>query len=140
MKKIIALLAAGALLALVSPMAMAANLSFNGKIDSSLQYNISNPAVNHVDKWNGQSDLQLGVSLGDNLKAGFAINGLQRDFIDGWRNNLGFDHNVANPQPIFGDSNGVTIDKAWVAAKGSLWSNGPEVTTRVGSQEVMYSP
>lgn len=140
MKKIIALLTAGALLAIVSPMVMAADLNFNGKINSQMQYNISNPATTHVDKWNGQTNVDLGASLGDNLKAGFAINGLQRDFMGGWQNNLGFSNDPTNPAQILSGGNGITIDKAWVSSKGALWNNGPEVTTRLGSQNIQYSP
>lgn len=140
MKRMITLLTAGALLAVVSPMAIAANLDFNGKIQSQMNYNITDPAVNHVKDWNGQSNLELGASLGDTLKAGFSIKGLQHDFIDGWQNTDGFSHDPTNPEQILIDSDGLTIDEVWISSKGSLWENGPEVTTRFGHLDAQYNP
>jgi hypothetical protein len=139
-KKIAVMLAAGALLAVVSPMAMAANLNFNGKVKSEMNYNISNPAVSHVKDWNGQSNVELGASLGDTMKAGISINGLQRDFITGWQNTKGFSTDPTQPNQILTGSDGISIDKAWVSADGSLWNNGPQVTTRFGSLNAQYSP
>lgn len=120
-------------------MAMAANLNFNGKIQSNMNYNITDPATSHVKNWNGQTNVDLGASLGDTLKAGFSINGLQQDFMNDWKNTDGFTHDPANPQQVLIDSDGLTIDKAWVSSQGSLWNNGPEVTTRFGSLNAQYN-
>jgi hypothetical protein len=140
------MLAAGALLAVVSPMAMAANLNFNGKIQSNMNYNITNSTTQeNVDKWNGQTNVDLGASLGDTLKAGISINGLQKDFMGNWQNTNGFTHDPTasdDQQTVLNqfDGNGISINHAWVSSQGALWNNGPEVTTRFGSLDAQYSP
>lgn len=138
MKKIIALLITGVLVALISPVALAANLNFTGQIKSEMNYNLDPVSGRN---WNGGSRLELGASLGDDLQAGLSIVGLERSFIGQWFNDKGYDGVLPVPgREIETDNNKIGIDGLWVQSKGSLWTNGPELTTRVGNLDVNYSP
>ena len=136
MKKIIALLITGALMAVVSPVALAANLDFTGKLESGLDYNLGT-----TDNWNGTSRLELGASLGDTLKGGVSIVGLEQAFGGNWFNDNGYDRvPVVPPAQNTEATNKIGIDGLWLQSEGSFWANGPEFTTRMGNLDVKYSP
>jgi hypothetical protein len=136
MKKIVALLIAGVLMAVVSPVALAANLDFTGKLESGLDYNLGTD-----DNWNGTSRLELGASLGDTLKGGISIVGLEQAFGGNWFNDNGYDRvPVLPPVQSTELTNKIGLDGLWLQSEGSLWTNGPEFTTRMGNLDVNYSP
>lgn len=132
MKRIVALIVAGLMMAIISPVVMAANLDFKGTISSNFGYYEEIEGSN-APTFHGDANLSLEASLGENLKAGFSLNGMERFFHRGWTS----DKDVT-PYPA--ESSNITLNKVWLEAKGAIIPDAPEMTTRIGGLDVNYSP
>lgn len=115
MKRIIALVTAVVMIIVASPVVIAADLDFSGKVSAQIDYEAEQLA--------GESEFSLEAALGENLRAGFNLNGLTRPFSGNW------------------DNNGVlSLDNIWLEARGPLFPGTPEMVTRLGGLDVNYSP
>lgn len=115
-----------ALAILMSLSAFAEDLRFKGYVENSSKW----------DKENGlrsQNNVQLEMGLaaggGDKLKAVVQI--------QPWK--LTGTDTFGTPDNLIKNLN-LAINKMYIESKGSYWSNGPEVTTRLGDLDINYNP
>jgi hypothetical protein len=110
MKRIIASLLTLIMLVTVTPVVMAANLDFSGKISTE---------ATQAEEFGGTSEIELAANIGDNLKAGISFGDREKSFP--WT-------------PWNLDVKGL-----WLETNGALIPGTPEFTTRIGSLNANYS-
>lgn len=117
MKRIIAFLTAAVMTVVLSPVANAAP----GDLD--LGGNFTNKIVYEEEKLSGESELSLEALMGEDLKAGFSITGLNRNFNGDWEN-----------------GGIISVDKMWLETRGPLFPGTTSMVTRLGGLGIAYSP
>ena len=110
MKRIVASLLALLLIATMTPVVMAANLDFSGKVATEAVYG---------ENFGGNSEIELSAKIGEDLKAGLSFGSEEQDFP--W---LGWDLGVTG---------------LWLETNGAVIPGTPEFTTRIGSLNHSYS-
>ncbi len=110
MKRIIASLLALLMLVTVTPVVMAANMDFSGKITTE---------ATQVEDFGGTSEIELAANIGDNLKAGLSFGNQENAFP--W-----------TPWNL-------EVKGLWLETNGALIPGTPEFTTRIGSLNANYS-
>ncbi|HHW12869.1 MAG TPA: hypothetical protein GXX33_07710 [Firmicutes bacterium] len=110
MKRVVASLLALLLIATMTPVVMAANLDFSGKVITEATYG---------ENFGGNSEIELSAKIGEGLKAGLGFGSSEQSFP--WSNwELG-------------------INALWLETNGALIPGTPEFTTRIGSLNHSYS-
>ena len=112
MKRIIASLLALLMLATLTPVVMAANMDFSGKISTE---------ATQAENFDGTSEIDLTAKIGDNLKAGLSFGSNDGQTAFPW---------TAWPLNVKG---------LWLETNGALIPGTPEFTTRIGSLNNTYS-
>lgn len=124
LKRIIALSVVTLMMtAVITPVAIAADLDFSGELSSQFgYYKVDDDATEPT--LHGDSEFSLTASLGEKVKAGFSIDEMERLFDGQWNS---------------GD-NKLGLNNIWLEAQGSIIPGAPEMTTRIGGLDVNYSP
>ncbi len=117
MKRIIAFLTAAVMIIVLSPAAIAApgELELDGNFKTKIQY--------ENEQLTGKSELSLEALTGEDLKAGFSITGLNRNFNGDWEN-----------------GGIISVDKMWLETRGPLFPGTSSIVTRIGGLGIAYSP
>jgi hypothetical protein len=110
MKRIIASFLALIMLITVTPVVMAANLDFSGKISTE---------ATQIEEFGGTSEIELAANIGDNLKAGISFG----------------DQEEAFPWAPWD----LEVKGLWLETNGAIIPGTPEFTTRIGSLNANYS-
>ncbi|HHT06775.1 MAG TPA: hypothetical protein GXZ97_10980 [Hydrogenispora sp.] len=110
MKRIVASLLALLMIVTMTPVVMAANLDFSGKVATEAAYGES---------FGGNSEIELSAKIGEDLKAGLSFGSKEKGFP--WDN---WDLNVT---------------ALWMETTGAIIPGTPEFTTRIGSLNHSYS-
>lgn len=110
MKRLVASLLALLMIATMTPVAMAANLDFSGKVSTEAAYS---------ENFGGTSEIELSAKIGEGLKAGLSFGSQEKDFP--WEK---WDLNVTG---------------LWLETHGAIVPGTPEFTTRIGSLNHSYS-
>ncbi|NLY88475.1 MAG: hypothetical protein GX085_02490 [Firmicutes bacterium] len=116
MKRIIAFLTAAIMIIVLSPVAIAApGLELGGSFKTKIEY--------EKKQLTGKSELSLETLMGEDLKAGFSITGLNRNFNGPWEN-----------------GGIISVDKMWLETRGPLFPGTSSIVTRLGGLGIAYSP
>lgn len=116
MKRIIAFLTAAVMIIVLSPVAFAApDLELGGNFKTKIVYD--------KEQLTGKSELSLETLMGGDLKAGFSITGLNRNFNGPWEN-----------------GGVISVDKMWLETHGPLFPGTSSIVTRIGGLGIAYSP
>src|SRR5690554_2903164 len=107
MKRIIAFLTAAIMIIVLSPVAIAApGLELGGSFKTKIEY--------EKKQLTGKSELSLETLMGEDLKAGFSITGLNRNFNGPWEN-----------------GGIISVDKMWLETRGPLFPGTSSIVTRL---------
>jgi hypothetical protein len=117
MKRIIAFLTAAVMIVVLSPVANAVpgDLDLGGNFQTTIEY--------EKEQLTGKSELSLEALMGEDLKAGFSITGLNRNFNGPWEN-----------------GGIISVDKMWLETRGPLFPGTSSFVTRLGGLGIAYSP
>ncbi|NLW59917.1 MAG: hypothetical protein GX073_06190 [Firmicutes bacterium] len=110
MKRIVASLIALFLIVTMTPVAIAANLDFSGKVATEAAYG---------KEFGGTSELELSAKIGEDMKAGLSFGSKEKEFP--WENW------------------GLQVTGLWLETNGALIPGTPEFNTRIGSLNHSYS-
>ncbi|HHT49109.1 MAG TPA: hypothetical protein GXZ98_07435 [Firmicutes bacterium] len=115
MKRIVPSLLALLMLITLSPVVMAANMDFTGKISTDVEYK---------ENFGGTSEIELSANLGNDLKAGLSLGSKEQAFP--------WDQEGPEGWPL-------TVKGLWLETNGAIIPGTPEFTTRIGTLNVNYS-